>query len=96
MGNNIEACIRRIRKSVQNDTSDEGIILFRKTFAHTEELLNNNRIDEAIKFLEDERELLSKYPKTTSELQILLNLLDTRRKNKMQVKNICISFFELC
>ncbi|HEL2323289.1 TPA: hypothetical protein ACGOYL_000861 [Streptococcus suis] len=81
MGNNIEACIRRIRKSVQNDTSDEGIILFRKTFAHTEELLNNNRIDEAIKFLEDERELLSKYPKTTSELQILLNLLDTRRKN---------------
>ncbi|MGO0056255.1 hypothetical protein ACTMTD_00650 [Streptococcus suis] len=72
MGNNIEACIRRIRKSVQNDTSDEGIILFRKTFAHTEELLNNNRIDEAIKFLEDERELLSKYPKTTSELQILL------------------------
>ncbi|CYV59279.1 TPA: hypothetical protein U0851_002019 [Streptococcus suis] len=81
MGNNIEACIRRIRKSVQNDTSDEGIILFRKTFVHTEELLNNNRIDEAIKFLEDERELLSKYPKTTSELQILLNLLDTRRKN---------------
>lgn len=81
MGNNIEACIRRIRKSVQNDTSDEGIILFRKTFAHTEELLNNNRVDEAIKFLEDERELLSKYPKTTSELQILLNLLDTRRKN---------------
>ncbi|MFI3080046.1 MULTISPECIES: hypothetical protein [Streptococcus] len=81
MGNNIEACIRRIRKSIQNDTSDDDIILFRKVFAHTEELLNNNRIDEAIKFLEDERELLSKYPKTTSELQILLNLLDTRRKN---------------
>ncbi|HEM3561567.1 TPA: hypothetical protein U1B53_001741 [Streptococcus suis] len=81
MGNNIEACIRRIRKSMQNDTSDEDIILFRKALAHTEELLNNNRVDEAIKFLEDERELLSKYPKTTSELQILLNLLDTRRKN---------------
>lgn len=81
MGNNIEACIRRIRKLIQNDTSDEDIILFRKAFAHTEELLNNNRIDEAIKFLEDERELLSKYPKTTSELQILLNFLDTRRKN---------------
>lgn len=81
MGNNIESCVHSIKKLIPNDTSDENIILFKKEFAYSGELFNSYRIDEAIKHLEDTRELLSGYPEITSELQILLNLLDIRRKN---------------
>lgn len=45
------------------------------------ELVNDYRIDEAIKLLEDREELLSGYPEITSELRALLLLLDVRRRN---------------
>ena len=84
MDSNINKYIHGIKRILNQDESDDNIIKFRKNLFHVEEKIKNKKIDDAIKLIESNKELLGRYPKIQAKLKPLLEYLG--RINSSQKK----------